>query len=936
MNVEAVYPNEQEEFSFEELRAMSRGWSGRTWGHKKTNSLQKASGNVSKSPKNEYKSSENVDVENLSEELQAKANISENSTQEISQPTVDAKPKKERRLKVREIKQETQTVKTRLESPTGRGKIRRKNSAEPTMTFHSRAAQIEIYDIFNKPHEKNLDDTQSGDDTDLGEDGYSTAGESTGTGRISENTGEFDDTFASVPSGQENLSSQPVSVSPWSDFTSSKHVPRPKHKGRQTSEDLTENMNSSQNQTQTGGFDTQAIAAIANADFGDFDTKVIAAMAGDYHDGEDEIEQRHTEEVKTPVEPELHLVEVQNKPRYVPLPPEDYEPTPLRPFRDPDQAHQNRLPFMTPIVEKTESSLGANTAFSQRDYQLIKTPSKHVNGHYESPAKLKLEQFLISSPQQHSPSPKRKLEDHTSASEAELLTSSPQKKKLFSPEKVEKIQEPTPPPEQQVLAPPVFKTPALPVKTFQPPIESSGPVIQDLQCNPVDYSIRKQILASVNLSAYPGYHDYSSEKSQHYSTLKRYADKVATKVKSSPRKNADKTTQAIPPILNFTGTTRVYAVKKLLGKGAFAPVYLADSYDNSAENSPSETGGTIQARSSLEAIKTDHPPLNSTWEFHILRILSARLSSTQPYLLPSIIAAQELHVFADEAFLILHYHSQGTLLDLVNWTRGERIKTGKPAGEGLDEVLAMFFAVQLLRVLEAIHTVGIMHGDLKGDNVLLRLEDCPLTSPYTAAADTDVVVTHNGWTKKGITLIDFGRGIDVHAFQENCSFIADWDADSHDCAEVREKRPWKWQLDYFGVAGVVHTLLFGKDIATVPVSVVSSSSTSVEHNGGIGIGGNSSREWKLREGFKRYWQQGLWEELFYLLCNSAVVARGNGDGGVGISGGIGKGKGRIDTQLGDIRARMEGWLEGEGERRDLRGCVRRVERLVAERMKGRK
>ena len=736
------------------------------------------------------------------------------------------------------------------------------------MTFHSRAAQIEIYDIFNKPHEKNLDDTQSGDDTDLGDDGYSTAGESTGTGRISGNTSEFDDTFASVRSGQENLSSQPDSVSPWSDFTSSKHVPRPKHKARQTSEDLTENMNSSQNQTQTGGFDTQAIAAIANADFGDFDTKVIAAMAGDFHDGEDEVSQGHTEELKTPVEPEPQLVEVQNKPRYVPLPPEDYEPTPLRPFRDPDQAHQNRLPFMTPIVEKTESSLGANTAFSQRDYHLTKTPSKHVNGHYESPAKLKLEQFLISSPQQQSPSPKRKLEDHIIGSEVELLTSSPQKKKFISPEKVEKIQEPTPPPEQQTLAPPVFKTPALPVKALQQPLELSKPVIQDLQCNPVDYSIRKQILASVDLSAYPGYHDYSSEKSQHYSTLKRYVDKVASKVKSSPRKNADKTTQAIPPILNFTGTTRVYAVKRLLGKGAFAPVYLADSYDNSPSPSPSSTSSTTHPHPSLCAIKTDHPPLNSTWEFHILRLLSTRLSTTHPHLLPSIIAAPELHLFADEAFLILTYHPQGTLLDLVNWTREERIKTGKPAAEGLDEVLAMFFTVQLLRVVEGIHDVGIMHGDLKGDNVLLRLEEGQLTEPYTAAAAA--ADTNDAWAKKGITLIDFGRGIDVQAFREESSFIADWDADSHDCAEVREKRPWKWQLDYFGVAGVVHTLLFGRDIATVPVNLGGT--------GEGGIGGNSSREWKLKEGLKRYWQGALWEEVFWALCNSSVVAR-DGQGG---------------------------------------------------------
>ena len=899
MNLEAVYPNEQEEYSFEELRAMSRNWSGRTWGHKKASPLQGASGNASRSPKPQHQSPDNVDVENLSEELQTKAVLSENSTQDVSQPALEAKPKKERRLKVREIKQETQTVKTRLESPTGRGKLRRKNSAEPTMmTFHSKAAHSEIYEIFNQPHEKNLDDTQSGDDTDFGEDGYSTAGESTGTGRISGNTSDFDDTLASARSGQGNLSSQPDSVSPWSDFTS---APRLKHKGKQTaSEDLTEDLDSSHNQTQTGRFDTQAIFLIANQDFGDLNTQVIAAMAGDCTGSESQVEHEKIEELKAPIDPEQQVVEIQNKPRYVPLPPEDYEPTLLRPFRDPDQAHQNRLPFMTPIVEKTESSLGANTAFSQKDYFLTKTPSKHVNsrGKYESPSKLKLEEFLISSPQRPSPSPKRKLDEHVGASEVELLTSSPQKKTLISPERFEKTQEPTPPPEQQAIAPPVFKTPALPVKALKSPTETKGPIIQDLQCNPVDYSIRKQILTSIDLSAYPGYHDHSSEKSQHYTTLKRYADKVASKVKSSPRKNGDKTTQAIPPILNFDGTSRVYAIKRLLGKGAFAPVYLADSYDNCAD----ENSTTISLRSSLEAIKTDAPPLNSTWEFHILRLLSSRL---QPHLqtLHSIIQAQELHVFADEAFLVLDYHHQGTLLDLVNWTREERIKSGKGSGEGLEEVLAIYFTVELLKVTESVHSAGILHGDLKGDNVLLRLSDSPLACPYTTQ-DQD-----EEWHGKGITLIDFGRGIDTRAFLPQASFIADWEADSHDCAELREKRPWKWQLDYFGMAGVLHTILFGKDICTVEVG------------GGLGIG--SKKEWKLREGLKRYWQQELWAELFYALVNSGMVAEEGGGG-------------RISQRLAGARRRMEAWLEGEGERRDLRGSIRRAERLIVEKTKARR
>ena len=886
---------------------MSRGWSAQVWRQKKTAvSLQETSGNAQCSPRRRQQIPPNLDDENLKKEVQVKASVGEDSMQEPSQPTLGLKPPRQKRLKVREVKQETQTVKTRLESPSGRGKLRRKNSAEPTMTFHSKAATNEIYELFNQPHEKNLDDTQSVDDDDLCDDGYSTAGESTGTGRISDNTSEFDDTLASVRSGLENLSSQPDSVSPWSDFTTSKHVPRPKHKGRQISEDLTENMDSSQNQTQTSGFDTQAIAAIANQDFGDFDTKVIAAMAGDLHEAEIEVEQEVAEDLRTPVEPEPQTIEVQNKPRYVPLPPEDYEPTPLRPFRDFDQAHQNRLPFMTPIVEKTESSLGTNTGFTKKEYfDLNKTPSRHVsnNSKFESPSKLHLEEFLISSPQGPSPSPKRKLEEHTGASHVELLTSSPQKKKLLvSPASLTRTQESTPPLETNEVAPPVFKTPALPVKATKAPLEAiSGPIVQDLQCNPIDHSIRRQILASVDLSAYEGYQDHGSERSAHYAALKRYADKVANKVKSSPRKNGDKTTQAIPPILDFAGTNRVYAVKRLLGKGAFAPVYLADSYDNASD----DNSASVSQRAALEAIKTDSPPLNSTWEFYILRLLSRRLLP-HPHALRSILKAQEVHVFADEAFLVLQYHNQGTLLDLVNWTREERIKSGKGSGEGLEEVLAMYFTVELLKVVESVHSVGILHGDLKGDNCLVRLEAGDFSARYVASDQMD-----KDWNKKGITLIDFGRGIDTRAFVPGVQFIADWDTDSHDCTEIREKRPFVWQLDYFGMAGIVHTLLFGKDIHTEAVS------------SGLGLG--ARKEYKVREGLKRYWQQELWSELFHSLVNSALVSRETGEVG-----------GRISKRLSEVRGRMEEWLEVEGERRQLRDSIRRAERLVAEKTKGRR
>ena len=810
-------------------------------------------------------------------------------------------------------------MQTKLESPTG-PKLRRKNSAEPTMTFHSKAATDEVYSMFNLPSRRE----PVREDSDDEDDGYSTAGESTGTGRISGTTSEFgdEDTMASAgTTGDENTrtGSQPDSVSPWSEFTASKHVPKIRGGKVRThaSEEATENLSSSQDQTQTSqmsGLDTQAIAAIAGQQIGDLNTQVIAAMAGDF--GEDE-----EEELKTPISPaRLEEIEIRNKPRYVPLPPEDYEPTPLRPFRDPAEIAQNRLPYMTPIVEKTESSLAPSTVFDEKEHVGSKTPSRSnripVNTNNYSPSRLPIDELVLNTPPKESPSPhKRKL----SAGSADLpaLTSSPQKLKsrftgsnTYSPRKNVQL----------VLA---FPQPAF-VKSSNTngansvakATHSKGPIIVDLQCNPVDPSIRKQILTSIHppLSSNVGFFDNSSQRCCKYSQIQNFTKKLAAaKIKLSPRKNQNERTmtQAVQPLLEFNGSSRIYAIKRELGKGAFAPVYLVESLDrgntDEDDNLAQRNGHQHKnQRQALEAIKTEEPP--SAWEFHILRLLRHRLGHMSRAM-QSIILAHECHVFADECYLVLEYRSQGTLLDLVNGVKEENRKAGKTSADvGLDEVLAMFLSVELLRTLEACHGVGVLHGDLKADNCLCRFDAIPGGGELTEAYRRDGSF---GWEAKGMTLIDLGRGIDFRAFRPEVKFVADWASSAQDCAEIREARPWTWQIDYFGMAGVIHSLLFGRYIETVQV-------------GGMGLG--EKKEWKLKENFKRYWASGVWGEVFALLLNPPLVVGGMGASGDGMAS-------SCVREMRRLREVMEDWLEEEGERKGLRGAVRRAELLMNARRK---
>lgn len=839
--------------------------------------------------------SQGVDeVENLSNTLSQTLDITEPTlSQEI---TKQSKPAKQKKLKVREVKQETQTVKLRTDSPS-KPKPRKKIFAEPTMTLHSKAAHNDIYEMYNsasRPSGK--DDTQSGAETDLEDDTFSTAGDSMTLGHISTTNSEFGD---ETVSSMRSFGADDTNASPWSDFTTGKiskvlkKARSAKHK-RNESEDHTENIATPQSQCQDG-FDTQAIAELANQDFGDLDTMAIARIAGDSREEPIEIldDEGAQDNLKTPVEapePEWEMVEVAEQPRYVPIPPEDYEPTPARPYRD-DFVAQNKLSWMTPIAERTESSLAASTIYHNH-FSTAKTPSrshKPAEQKFESPSKLHIVDLLLESPRPGSSKRRNEEDVDEEHSPKKLVAELPavENGKILFP--VSKADQSSTSPAQQHKDDSVFNITAPPV--IQPeagkrPVHK-GPIINDLQCNPCDDTVIEQILKTVHPapSTYPGFNDYSSEPFNHFHQIRSFAKKQNNKSKSSPRKALSESTRSMAPLLKFNGTSRVYAVKRELGEGAFAPVYLVESEEKDKDDEEKAS-----RRGAVEALKAENEPKTLQWEFHILHLLKSRLGRSSRTM-QSIILAHECHLYRDECYLVLEYHSQGTLLDLVNACRSESTRAGKTA-EGLEEPVVMWLGVELLRTMEDFHKVGILHGDLKADNCLVRLD-----------AETDLVSAYNrhgenGWKGKGLTLIDFGRGIDTRAFKLEARFIADWKAQDTDCPEIREAKPWKWEIDLFGAAGVIHSLLFGKYIETVSVS-----------GGGLG----QKKEWKLRDNFKRYWEKDIWTEVFSTLLNAG-----------------GKKGDEVKKDLQRLRAMMEDWLETEGERsgRDLRAGIRRCERLV--------
>ena len=686
------------------------------------------------------------------------------------------------------------------------------------MTLHTKAATEDILDIFNQPL-RNVDPmagpADSGGESDYDDDDYTSAGESTGTGHIS-GTSEFGDTEADLitAADPESTNGAAPSVSPWSDFTASKHVP----------------------QLDISADDTGDVSGTTNEN--DFAILEDSAHVSEVVGNSDE-------ELVTPVSPKQDVENI--RPRYVPIPPEDYEP-PTRPYRDPSQASMNRLPFMTPIVEKTESSMGAMTIRDEKDYFNSKTPSRQQSGGPKSPQ-------IDSSPLQ------------------------------------EIVNEASPP-----------RLPKLNIADLKPVKDRTKIFkINDAQCNPVDESIRHSILENAvpSISAYQGHHDYRPLTFNRAPEIRKFI-KALTKAKSASEKTT--ASLSLPPVLRFPQSpSKTYMIKRELGKGAFAPVYLASEEDASSDESER-----------LIAIKCEDPP--TAWEFHIMSLLQLRLSDDRAS--ASLLEARSLHLFADEAYLLESYLDQGTLLDLVNLAKTDPASANTTGT--LDENVAMFFTVELLRTVDAMHSVGILHGDLKADNCLVRLSPCSPSQEWDPQYQPD---GSGAWDSKGLCLIDFGRGIDMRSFRPDVQFLADWKTGKQDCVEMRELRPWTYQVDYYGIAGVIHSLLFGKYIEDVAVDATVPRG-SADDNGDHTIGIASKKKYKLREGLKRYWQTELWSGLFEILLNPTSNVDGE-DGG----------KMPCVRGLRRCREGMERWLEGEGGRRNggLKNALRRIEERTRER-----
>jgi checkpoint serine/threonine-protein kinase len=223
-------------------------------------------------------------------------------------------------------------------------------------------------------------------------------------------------------------------------------------------------------------------------------------------------------------------------------------------------------------------------------------------------------------------------------------------------------------------------------------------------CNPYDTTIINAILDSVPIPENSGLYSLMNETRGLQEELKAAMSRSNSKI----------------DFVFQLGPKQKYKLVKKIAEGGYGQVYLVNNFkagllaEQDDDFTINCTFSSKKATTPQLALKLQSPP--APWEFYILSLLRSRLPSRVN---DSIAKPISCYLFKDESALLMEYRNQGTLLNCVNLAHSGGYGAGSSCGtvssgqSGVDELLAAFWTIELLRIIETVHAAGVIHGDVK-------------------------------------------------------------------------------------------------------------------------------------------------------------------------------------------------------------------------------
>eukprot|EP00095_Tigriopus_kingsejongensis_P011955 maker-scaffold476_size161517-snap-gene-0.36 protein:Tk11955 transcript:maker-scaffold476_size161517-snap-gene-0.36-mRNA-1 annotation:"mitotic checkpoint serine threonine-protein kinase bub1" len=266
------------------------------------------------------------------------------------------------------------------------------------------------------------------------------------------------------------------------------------------------------------------------------------------------------------------------------------------------------------------------------------------------------------------------------------------------------------------------------------------------------------------------------------------------------------------------------------GEGSYGKVFKAMKKEDA---NPNETIADLDV-----VLKVQKPA--DEWEFYICSELHARLSQ---------MGASGVHFMQiprcfnfDDGSVFVSEHQQGTLLDVINaMTHGALAKS-------MVETVALYYLYEILGIVQKLQQVQIIHGDIKPDNFLIL--SFPVINDN--AQNPEEMFEASQAT---LQLIDYGRSIDMSAFPRGKTFREVFKTEALKTPQMRENRPWSYELDYVGIASTAHVLLL----------------ESYMKLGKKGSDEGSSSHYAPQAQFKRWHDIPFWNDFFYAFLNIATT-----------------------------------------------------------------